>query len=144
MDVGLQTPSASKKQDEVLVDPVFEKYFFGDDISVQLDVVNNHVNDQSPLDDIPFFTESQLVSLEPTFRVLETPKAHISTPIMFDKSPVDVYNQSDTSSRRCSLYFMSKHPFQEYIDFETPYLLIEQLTDWCYSNSKSRGKRCVF
>ncbi|PHT50904.1 hypothetical protein CQW23_10651 [Capsicum baccatum] len=72
-------------------------------------VVNNHVNDQSPLDDIPFFTESQLVSLEPTFRVLETPKAHIFTPIMFDKSPVDVYNQSDTSSRRCLLHFMTAY-----------------------------------
>ncbi|PHT45663.1 hypothetical protein CQW23_14821 [Capsicum baccatum] len=113
VDVGLQTPSASKKQDEVFVDPVFEKYSFDDDVSVRLDVVNNHVNDQSLLDDIPFFTESQLVALEPTFKVLETPKAHISTPIMFDKSPVDVYNQSDTSSRRCPLYFKSKHLFQK-------------------------------
>ncbi|PHU10685.1 hypothetical protein BC332_22545 [Capsicum chinense] len=82
VDVGLQTPSASKKQDEVLVDPVIEKYSFGDDVSVRLDVVNNPVNDQSPLDDIPFFIESQLVALEPTFRVLETPKAHIATPII--------------------------------------------------------------
>ncbi|PHU16362.1 hypothetical protein BC332_17567 [Capsicum chinense] len=144
VDVGLQTPSASNKQDEVLVDPVIEKYSFGDDVSVRLNVVNNHVNDQSPLDDIPFFTESQLVALEPTFRVLETPKAHIATPIMFDKSPIDVYNQSDTSSRICPLYFKSKHPFQEYIDFETPDLLFEQFTDWCYPNSKSRGKKCVF
>ncbi|KAF3681757.1 putative chaperonin 60 subunit beta 4, chloroplastic-like [Capsicum annuum] len=140
VNVGLQTSSASKKQDEVLVDPVIEKYSFGDDVSVRLDVVNNHVNDQSPLDDIPFFTESQLVALEPTFRVLETPKAHIATPIMFDKSPVDVYNQYDRSSRRYPLYFKSKHPFQEYIVFETLNLLIEQFTDWCYPNSKSRGK----
>ncbi|KAM3305557.1 hypothetical protein P3S67_012423 [Capsicum chacoense] len=107
-------------------------------------IVNNHVNDQSPLDNIPFFTESQLVALEPTFRVLKTPKAHIATPIMFDKSPVDVCNQSDTSSRRYPLYFKSKHSFQDYIGFEIPDLLIEQFTDWCYPNSKSRGKRCVF
>ncbi|KAF3638431.1 hypothetical protein FXO38_23227 [Capsicum annuum] len=146
VDVGLQTPSARKKQNEVLVDLVIEKYSFGDDVSVPLDVVNNSINDQSPLDDIPFFIESQLVALEPTFRVLETPKAHISTPIMFDKSPVGVYNQSDTSSRRCPLYFKSKHPFQEYIRFETPNLLIQQFTDWCYPNSKSREKSdcCIF
>ncbi|PHU20179.1 hypothetical protein BC332_11330 [Capsicum chinense] len=115
VDVGLQTPSARKKQNEVLVDLVIENYSFGDDVSVPLDVMNNSINDQSPLDDIPFFIESQLVALEPTFRVLETPKEHIATPIMFDKSPVGVYNQSDTSSRRCPLYFKSKHPFQEYI-----------------------------
>ncbi|KAF3667488.1 hypothetical protein FXO38_08568 [Capsicum annuum] len=129
VDVGLQTPTASKKQNEVLVDPVIEKYSFRDDVSVPLDVSNNPVvinpvSDQSPFDDIPFFTESQLVALEPTFRELETPKAHIATPIMFDKSPVGVYNQSDTSSRRCPLYFKSKHPFQEYIGFETSNLLI--------------------
>ncbi|KAF3626290.1 hypothetical protein FXO38_29347 [Capsicum annuum] len=101
-------------------------------------VVNNPVNDQSTFDDKPFFTESQLVTLEPTFRELETPKAHIATPIMFDKYPVGVYNQSDTSSRRCPLYFKSKHPFQKYIGFETPDSLIQQFTDWCYP--KSRGK----
>ncbi|KAM3341184.1 hypothetical protein P3S68_028819 [Capsicum galapagoense] len=38
VDVGLQTPSAPNKQDEVLVDPVIEKYSFGDDVSVRLDV----------------------------------------------------------------------------------------------------------
>ncbi|PHT59383.1 hypothetical protein CQW23_01746 [Capsicum baccatum] len=86
-DVGLQTPNASKKQDKVLVDSVIEKYSFGDDVSIPLDVsnnsiVNNPVNDQSPLDDIPFFTESQLVVFEPIFRVIETPKAHIAMPIM--------------------------------------------------------------
>ncbi|KAF3638341.1 hypothetical protein FXO38_23268 [Capsicum annuum] len=93
VDVDLQIPSASKKQDEVLVDPVIEKYSFGDDVSVRLDVsnnevVNNPVNDQSPLDDIFFFTKSQVVALEPIFRVLETPKnkAYITSPIMFDKS----------------------------------------------------------
>ncbi|KAF3683909.1 hypothetical protein FXO37_01626 [Capsicum annuum] len=102
------------------------------------------VEKKSPLDDIPFFTESQLVALEPTFRVLKTPKAHIAMPVVFGKSSEDVYNQSDTSFRRCLLYFKSKHPFLEYIDFETPNLLIEQFTDWCYPNSKSRGKRCVF
>ncbi|KAM3265069.1 hypothetical protein P3L10_002063 [Capsicum annuum] len=106
-------------------------------------VVNNPVNDQSSLDDIPFFTESQSVVFEPIFRVLETPKSHIATPIMFDKAPVGMYNQSDTSSRRCPLYFKNKHPFQEYIGFETPNLLIQQFTDWCYPNSKSRGKRSV-
>ncbi|PHU18046.1 hypothetical protein BC332_13741 [Capsicum chinense] len=129
MDVGLQTPPASKKQNEVLVDPVIEKYSFRDDVSVPLDVsnnpvVNNPVNDQSPFDDIPFFTESQLVALELTFRELETTKAHIDTPIMFDKSPIDVYNQSDTSSRRYPLYSKSKHLFQEYIGFKTPNSLI--------------------
>ncbi|KAM3322234.1 hypothetical protein P3S67_003385 [Capsicum chacoense] len=92
-------------------------------------VVNNHVNDQSPLDDIFFFTESQLAALELKFKVLETPKAHIATPIMFDKSSVNLYNQSDTSFRRYPLYFKSKHLFQEYISFETPDLLIEQFTD---------------
>ncbi|KAM3289710.1 hypothetical protein P3S67_017999 [Capsicum chacoense] len=61
-------------------------------------------------------------------------------PIMFAKSPKDVYNQSDISSRKCPLYFKSKHPFQEYIGFETLDLLIEQFTDWCYPNLKSRGK----
>ncbi|PHU29938.1 hypothetical protein BC332_02031 [Capsicum chinense] len=134
VDVDLQTPSASKKQDEVLVDPVIEKYSFGDDVSIPLDVsnnpvVNNPVNDQSSLDDIPFFTESQLVVFEPIFRVLEIPKSHIATPIMFDKAPVGMYNQSDTSSRRYPLYFKNKHPFQEYIGFETPNLLIQQFTD---------------
>ncbi|KAF3652942.1 hypothetical protein FXO38_13707 [Capsicum annuum] len=64
VDIGLQTSSASKKQDEVLVDPVIEKYSFDDDVFVRVDVsnnsvVNNSVNDQSPLDDIPFFTELQ-------------------------------------------------------------------------------------
>ncbi|KAM3217576.1 hypothetical protein P3L10_027019 [Capsicum annuum] len=34
VDVGLQTPSATNKQDEVLVDPVIEKYSFGDDVSL--------------------------------------------------------------------------------------------------------------
>ncbi|PHU11663.1 hypothetical protein BC332_18593 [Capsicum chinense] len=62
VDIGLQTPPVSKKQNQVLVDPVIEKYFFCDDVSVPLDVsnnpvVNNPVNDQSPFDDIPFFTE---------------------------------------------------------------------------------------
>ncbi|KAF3662729.1 hypothetical protein FXO38_11009 [Capsicum annuum] len=111
VDVGLQTPPASKKQNEVLVEPVIEKYSFRGDVSVPLDVVNNPVNDQSRFDDIPFFIESQLVAPEPTFRELKTPKAHITTPIMFDKSPVGAYNQSDTSSRRCPLYFKRKHPF---------------------------------
>ncbi|KAF3681558.1 hypothetical protein FXO38_01648 [Capsicum annuum] len=98
--------------------------------------LSEFIEKKSPLDDIPFFTESQLVALEPTFRVLETPKAHIAMPIVFGKSSEDVYNQSDTSFRRCLLYFKSKHPFQECIDFETPNLLIEQFTDWCYPNSK--------
>ncbi|KAM3204220.1 hypothetical protein P3L10_027629 [Capsicum annuum] len=92
-------------------------------------VVNNSVNDQSPLDDIPFFTKSQLVTLEPIFRVLETPKAYIAMPIMFDKSPVGVYNQSGISSRRCPLYFKRKHLFQEYIGFETPNFLIQLFTN---------------
>ncbi|PHT44857.1 hypothetical protein CQW23_14015 [Capsicum baccatum] len=142
VDVGLQIPPASKKQNEVLVDPVIEKYSFRDDVSVPLDVMNNPVNDQSPFVDKPFFTESQLVALERTFRELETTKAHIATPIMFDKSPVGVYNQSDTSCRRCPLYSKSKHPFQEYIGFKTPNSLIQQFTDWCYP--KSRGKRESF
>ncbi|KAM3270087.1 hypothetical protein P3S67_029993 [Capsicum chacoense] len=129
-DVGLQTPSARKKQDKVLVDPVIEIYSFGDDVSIRLDVsnnsvVNNSINDHSPLDGIPFFTESQLFALEPTFRVLESPKASITTPIMFDKSPVGVYNQSDTSSQRCLLYFKIKYLFEEYIGFETLNLLIQ-------------------
>ncbi|KAF3617855.1 hypothetical protein FXO38_33737 [Capsicum annuum] len=89
-DVGLQTPSASKKQDKVLVNSAIEKYSFGDDVSIPLDVVNNPINDQSPLDDIPFFTESKLVVFEPIFRVIETPKEHIAMPIMFDKSPVEM------------------------------------------------------
>ncbi|KAM3337106.1 hypothetical protein P3S68_032806 [Capsicum galapagoense] len=107
-------------------------------------VVNNSINDHSPLDGIPFFTETQLVALEPIFRVLESPKASITMPIMFNKSPVGVYNQSDTSSQRCPLYFKIKYPFEEYIGFETQNLLIQQFTDWCYPDSKSRGKRCGF
>ncbi|PHU06501.1 hypothetical protein BC332_22990 [Capsicum chinense] len=44
VDVGLQTPNATNKQDEVFVDPVIEKYSFGDDVSVRLDGVIHSKN----------------------------------------------------------------------------------------------------
>ncbi|KAF3629769.1 hypothetical protein FXO38_27518 [Capsicum annuum] len=47
VDVGLQTPSASKKQDEVLVDPVIEKYSFGG--AVHSKNISDHVQSLSTM-----------------------------------------------------------------------------------------------
>ncbi|PHU09239.1 hypothetical protein BC332_21099 [Capsicum chinense] len=120
VDVGLQTPIASKKQNKVLVDPVIEKYSF---MIIFLSYW------MSPFDDISFFIESQLVALEPIFRELETPKAHIATPIMFDKSPVGgrlelggdttSSNTSRGRERLASSHYKSKSMLEDCLDTDT-------------------------
>ncbi|KAF3640634.1 hypothetical protein FXO38_22056 [Capsicum annuum] len=136
----LYIPNGSKTCEQSPNEPIKVKDELSRDVAFEMDVCGGiggaKSNDNlSPLKQLSFFTESQMIALEPTFRKLETPKFkfQILSPIIFDKSPLIMHQHCGSTHKKFIIYFNKKHPFEDYVGFEVPDILVDQFTDWCYA-----------
>ncbi|KAF3619443.1 hypothetical protein FXO38_32932 [Capsicum annuum] len=136
VDDLLQTPHGSKTCEEIPNEPINMKYELSRDMTSEKDeygdVVGAKLSDNlSSLKKLSFFTVSQLIALEPTFRMLETSKFESQTlsPVIFDKSPVIMHQYYGSGHEKFIIYFKQKHLFEDYVGFEVPDILVDQFTD---------------
>ncbi|KAF3641705.1 hypothetical protein FXO37_22845 [Capsicum annuum] len=136
VDDLLQTPHGSKTCEEISNEPINMKYELSRDMTSEKDeygdVVGAKLSDNlSSLKKLSFFTVSQLIALEPTFRMLETSKFESQTlsPVIFDKSPVIMHQYYGSGHEKFIIYFKQKHLFEDYVGFEVPDILVDQFTD---------------
>ncbi|KAM3308139.1 putative protein isoform X2 [Capsicum chacoense] len=98
VDGLLQTPYGSKTCEEIPNEPNNVKGELSRDMVFEMDVCGDiggakSSDNLSLLEKLSFFTESQLIALEPTFRKLETSKFKSQTlsSVIFDKSQVIIH-----------------------------------------------------
>ncbi|PHU17378.1 hypothetical protein BC332_13073 [Capsicum chinense] len=136
LDDLLQTPHGSKTCEEIPNEPINMKCELSRDMTSEKDEYGDIVgakliDNLSPLKKLSFFTVSQLIALEPTFRMLETSKFESQTlsPVIFDKSPVIMHQYYGSGHEKFIIYFKQKHPFKDYVGFEVPDILVDQFID---------------
>ncbi|KAM3341167.1 putative protein isoform X2 [Capsicum galapagoense] len=144
VDDLLQTPNESKICEQIPNEPIKVKDELSRDMAFEMDVCGDiggakSSDNLSPLKKLSFFTESQLITLEPTFRKLELPKSEsqILLPVIFDKSPLIMHQHYGSTHEKSIIYFNKKHPFEDYVGFEVPDILVDQFTNWCYAKKVS-------